>query len=181
MKKRMLAMVMCVCMVGSMVLSGCGSNGNSNGGGNKSGDESTNKNNSSVKGYAFEAKGVKMSVDMDMSEIEDKLGEPVSYYEEPSCAAQGTARLFTYSGFEIDTYPDGDKDLVACIILKDDTVSTAEGIDLSMTKEDVIAKYGDNYEESENRIVYEKDEMKLCFIFDGDNIASIEYNSVVLN
>ena len=133
------------------------------------------------KGYVFETGGVEIAVDMDMSTLEDKLGEPVSYFEEPSCAAQGIAKLYTYASYEVDTYPDGDKDLVASIILKDDNVATAEGIDLSMTKADVVEKYGEDYEESESCIVYAKDGMKLKFILDGENLAAIEYNSSVLD
>ena len=122
-----------------------------------------------------------MKVDQDMAEIADQLGEPDSYYEEPSCAAQGIAKIYTYPGFEIETYPDGEKDLIACVVLKDDSVATPEGIDLSMTKEDILKAYGSDYEESGNGMVYEKDGTKLCFIMEGDDIASIEYNSPVLN
>ena len=70
---------------------------------------------------------------------------------------------------------------MACVILKDDTVATAEGVDLSMTKDKVIEVYGNDYQETEGRIAFEKDGMKLCFILDGDNIAAIEYNSSVLD
>lgn len=135
----------------------------------------------SVKGYVFEVNGIQIGVDMDASTVVSKLGDPVSYFEEPSCAAQGIAKLYTYASYEIDTYPDGDKDLIATIILKDDNVKTAEGIDISKTKADVIAVYGDKYEETAGQIAYVKDGMKLCFILDGDNIASIEYNSSVVN
>ncbi len=132
-------------------------------------------------GYVFESNGVKLTVDMNMEGILDRLGEPNSSYEQPSCAAQGIAKIYTYSGFEIETYPDGDADLIACIVLKDDSVATSEGIDLSMTKEDIIAAYGLDYEESETSMVYEKDGTKLCFILDGEDISSIEYDSPVLN
>lgn len=101
--------------------------------------------------------------------------------EEPSCAAQGIAKLYTYSSYEIDTYPDGDRDLIASIILKDDNVATSEGVDLSMTRADVVEAYGEDYEEAEGCITYTKDGMKLKFILDGENLASIEYNSSVLD
>lgn len=132
-------------------------------------------------GYVFESNGTEIVVDMDMSAVADKLGEPVNYYEEPSCAAQGIAKIYTYSGFEIETYPDGDSDLIACVVLKDDSVATPEGVDLSMTKEEIIVAYGSDYEESETSMVYEKNGTKLCFILDGEDIASIEYDSPVLN
>lgn len=140
-----------------------------------------NEQEQTIAGYVFESNGLTFTVDMDMAGILEQLGEPNSSYEQPSCAAQGIAKIYTYSGFEIETYPDGDTDLIACIVLKDDSVATSEGIDLSMTKEDIIAAYGSDYEESETSMVYEKDGTKLCFIFDGDDISSIEYDSPVLN
>lgn len=188
--KRFIAVMMSICMMSAVALTGCGdssaANGNDENTGNGStGSTDTDKNGTneagSTKGYVFESNGVKISVDADMAPIAEALGEPEGYFEEPSCAAQGTARLYTYSGFEIDTYPDGDKDLIACIILKDDTVATPEGVDLSMTKEKVIEVYGEDYEETEGKIAYEKDGMKLCFILEGDYIVSIEYDSAVLN
>lgn len=144
--------------------------------------ERTNEDDAAVNaGYVFERDGVQITVDMDMSEILDQLEEPNSSYEQPSCAAQGIARIYAWPGFEIETYPDGDVDRIACIVLKDDTVATAEGVDLSMTKADIIAVYGSDYEESETGMVYGKDGAKLCFILDGDDISSIEYDSPVLN
>lgn len=133
------------------------------------------------KGYVFVCNGVEIVVDTDMNDVVEQLGEPNSYFEEPSCAAQGIAKIYTYSSFQIETYPDGDRDLIACIILKDDNVATPEGIDLSMTKDDILAAYGSDYEATETSMVYEKNGTKLCFILDGDSIASIEYDSPILN
>ncbi len=178
--KRRLAMILCICMIGALMLAGCGDSGSGKSP-NQTNNGGAGSENKGGKGYSFKAKGTEIFVDMDMSSIEEKLGEPVSYFEEPSCAAQGTARLFTYSGFEIDTYPDGEKDLVGYIILKDDTVATPEGVDLSKTKADVIKAYGENYKENGKALVYEKDGMKLSFIMDGDNISSIQYSSSVMD
>lgn len=132
-------------------------------------------------GYVFESNGVTIGVDMDMAPIAEALGEPKSIFEQPSCAGQGTAYLYTYSGFEINTYPDGDVNYVAYILLKDDTVATPEGVDLSMTKSDIIAAYGDDYEEEDNKLTYKSGDMSLNFLLDGDSIVSIEYDSGVLN
>lgn len=180
MKKKLFVVMLSVCMAGAIALAGCGSQPVEKDGNAADEGGTENQSSSGGKGYVFKANGVEIAMDMDMSTIEDKLGEPASYFEEPSCAAQGTARLFTYSGFEVDTYPDGDKDLVACVILKDDTVATPEGVDLSKTKADVIAAYGEDYTENGTALEYEKDGMTLSFILDGDNIAAIEYNSSVM-
>lgn len=188
----LLACILSVCMI-----VGCGSNGandsadnagansgniEENAGSNDAGSQKS-KGPQKKRGdvYSFAYNDAEIIVDMDISEIVDKLGEPNEYFEEPSCAAQGIAKIYTYSGVRIETYPDGDKDLIASVILKDDTVATPEGVDLSMGKEDIIAAYGSDYEESENSMTYEKNGTKLRFILDGDNIASIEYNSPVLN
>lgn len=141
------------------------------------GDDST----SALKGYVFETDGQKIAVDMDMSAVEKQLGEPVKYFEEPSCAAEGIAKIYTYAGFEIDTYPDQGKDLIQSIFLMDDTVATAEGVDLSMTKDDVIAIYGNGYTEEGNCITYEKDGMKLSFFWSEEGLDQISYNSSILD
>lgn len=163
--------ILSILLLGIFLLNGCGSN-----------DEQKNAGReTSSKGYVFETNDMTIAVDMDMSTIAEKLGDTENYFEEPSCAAQGTAQIYTYSSFEITTYPDGDKDLIASIVLKDDNVSTVEGVDLSMTKEDIISAYGSDYKEKGKSLEYEKDGMTLCLIMDGSNISSIEYDSSALN
>lgn len=132
------------------------------------------------KGYLFEVKGISLGVDMDMDGLKAGLGESKSVFEAPSCAAQGTAYVYDYGSFEIETYPSGEKNLIGYIILKDDTVATAEGVDLSKTRADIIKAYGDKYEESDNSLTYTRDGMKLKFIFSGEDIVSIEYASSVM-
>lgn len=129
-------------------------------------------------GYQFEVNGVKVAVDMDMDTV--NLGDAKSVFEAPSCAGQGTAYVYDFGSYEIETYPSDDKNLIGFIILKDDTVATAEGIDLSKTKDDIISAYGDGYTETDNGLSYASDDMKLNFIFDGEDIVSIEYVSSVV-
>ena len=141
----------------------------------------TDSQTSSASGYVFTYNGTTIAADADMAPIAEALGEPANYYEEPSCAAQGISKIYNYSDFEVYTYPDGDNDLVQTVILKTDNVATPEEIDLSKEKSDIIAAYGEDYEEANGQMVYKKDGMKLCFIMDGDSILSIEYNSGVLD
>lgn len=197
---RILAVLLGVCMLGSTLSAGCGADQGpadtetaAQGDGETTDDDAPDKNaagenngggdedRETGSGYVFESNGVEIAVDMEMSPIADALGEPDSYYEQPSCAAEGIAKIYTYPGFQIQTYPDGERDLIACIILKDDSVSTPEGIDLSMTKDDIISVYGTEYEETDTAMIYEQGGGKLCFIMDGYDIASIEYDSPVLN
>lgn len=131
--------------------------------------------------YYFVANGVTIQVDADMDELLAELGESKSVFEAPSCAGEGVSYLYNYTSFEIETYPaEGGKNLIGYIIFKDDMVATTEGVDLSMSKEDVLRVYGEDYVEDGNKLTYEKGGTKLNFIFEGDDIASIEYVSAVI-
>lgn len=175
MRKKVLALALGVIMAAA-ALTGCGSDDavNASGEGNKKTESNDKKEGA---GYSFTYNGTKIGVDMDFAPILEKLGEPLSYFEAESCAAQGIGKTYTYADFVIDTYPDGDKDLVLCITLKTDNVATAEGIDLSMTKEKVEEKYGKPDESTDIAMGYKKDGMRINFIFEGDTMVSIQYDS----
>ena len=132
-----------------------------------------------VKGYVFVTGGVTVEMDGDMAPVLAALGEPASYFEAASCAFGGLDKIYTYNGFEIDTYPAQDTDLVSAVILKDDSVTTAEGICIGDSLEKLLAAYGEGNREN-GMLVYEKDGMKLCFILQDDSVISIEYRSTAL-
>lgn len=131
------------------------------------------------RGYVFPVNNVTVEVDADVAPVIEALGEPASYFEAASCAFEGLDKIYTYSGFEIDTYPAQDQDLVSAVILKDDSVTTAEGICIGDSLEKLQEVYGEAAEEN-GMLVYEKDGMKLCFILQDDSIVSIEYRSAAL-
>ncbi|MFI3213044.1 MAG: hypothetical protein R3Y24_06850 [Eubacteriales bacterium] len=131
--------------------------------------------------YCFVSNDVIIQVDADMDLLKVDLEESKSVFEAPSCAGEGVSYLYDFSSFEIETYPAEDgKNRIGYIYLKDDMVSTLEGIDLSMKKDDVILTYGTEYEEFDNQFVYEKEGTKLCFIFEEEQIISIEYRSALI-
>lgn len=171
-KKKFLAIMILSILALSTVLSGCSSEEDS-----KDNDKKQESNDKKDKGYLFSYNGTKISVDSDMKPVFEALGEPQSYFESPSCAAEGIGKIYTYADFQIETYPDGEKDLILCITLKTDNVSTAEKIDLSMDKEKIIEVYGSDYDETDIAMIYKKDGMKLSFIFEGDSLTSIQYDS----
>ena len=131
----------------------------------------------SAAGYVFSYNGTAIPVDADVAPILEALGEPKDEFTSPSCAGQGDGHLYTYNDFEIQTYPDGDKDLVLYVQLRTDNVATAEGIDLSSSRDDIIAAYGEPASEETGSLKYEKDGVGLVFIFDGESLISIEYDS----
>lgn len=133
------------------------------------------------KGYVFSHQGTTVAVDQNMAEVLKGLGEASSYFEAPSCAFEGMDKVYTYNGFVIDTYPQGDQDFVSAISLTDDVVTTAEGVYNGCSLADVTAAYGTNYTEEGGMVVYRKDGMKLCFIVQDDTVTSIQYLSTVLD
>jgi len=88
-------------------------------------------------------------------------------------------KIYTYGSFRIDTYPSGDKDLVASIYFLDDIVETKEGLCIYMTKEEMIETYGEATIVQGTEYIYEKGNGALHIILDGDEIISIEYRTKV--
>ena len=76
---------------------------------------------------------------------------------------------------------EGDKDMISTIILKDDLISTPEGLALGMTQADMETVYGTEYEMKGNMFVYTKDGMHLSVLVENGLITSIEYDSAVLD
>ncbi len=140
-------------------------------------DEAVN----SYKGYAFIYDGVVVEMDADAAPIVEQLGEPDAYFEAPSCAFEGIDKIYTYGSFELDTYPTKDKDYVSTIILKDDIITTTEGIGIGESVDKMEEVYGSGWVDEDGMAVYEKDGMKLCFIMEDDSIISVEYRSAVLD
>lgn len=132
-----------------------------------------------AKGYVFYYKDVMISVDADMAPLLEKLGEPASYYEAPSCAFDGLDKVYTYNSFEVETYPKKEQDLVSMIVLKDDAVMTAEKIFIGSSLEDVKKAYGEASQEG-GALVYEKDGMKLTIMLENGAVTSIQYASKAL-
>ncbi|MBD5551421.1 MAG: hypothetical protein HDQ96_09615 [Lachnospiraceae bacterium] len=133
------------------------------------------------KGYVFRYNDIVMEMDADAAPVLEQLGEANSYFEAPSCAFEGIDKMYTYGSFELDTYPTGDKDFISAVIFKDDSITTPEGVGIGDSREKLTEAYGGEGAEELGMTVYRKDDMKLCFIFQDDSIASIEYRSTVLD
>ena len=177
MKNKILGMILVATLAISMVACGSQSSDTKVIEGSSANTENTEAQ--AETGYVFSYNGIDIPVDADVAPIIEELGEANSYFESPSCAADGIGKLYTYSDFEIQTYPEGDQDLVLYVLLRTDNVATAEGIDLSSSREDIVAAYGEPTSEATGSMTYEKDGVSLVFIFDGDSLISIEYDSAM--
>lgn len=185
MKKKLMSLML-VIMVCIVSLAACGGGDDKGNGGNDSQGGGSAANNSSdnasASGYSFEYKGTSISVNTDIDPIVEKIGEPSSKFEAPSCAGQGTDFIYTYSGFEIDTSPfENITNAIAAIIIVSDEVETPEGITIGSTKEDVEAAYGTDYTESNGMMTYQKGDMKLNILIKNNAVDSIQYVSNTLS
>lgn len=145
----------------------------------KQADESQSQQEKAPSGYAFEYNGVAIYMNTDAEPVVNALGEPLNYFEAESCAFKGLDKTYTYSGFEITTYPLDGKDYISSVYFMDDSVSTPEGIYLGSTVDEMIAAYGDNYTESSGSYTYVKDDSKIQFIASEGEIISITYLAIV--
>ena len=186
MKKRFLALAAAVVASATLITACGGASSGSGGSSNASSAQTSQSTGGDVKtggdGYVFKVNGTSLSPDADMDALKGNLGKEKSVFEAPSCAGQGTAYTYDYGSYTVETYPAEDKKTrIGYITLKDDTVATAEGIDLSATKDQVKAKYGEpDSSSSDTILIYKKGSMKLEFIFEGNSMKSIQYVSSVL-
>lgn len=143
-------------------------------------EETVQEEAADVNGYVFVSEGVSIEVDGEAQAYIDGMTEPVSVYESPSCAFGDLDKIHTYNGFEMDTYSLEGVDYVSAIIFLDDSVTTAEGVGIGDSVEDVKAAYGEPTAEESTILTYEKDEMKLCFLIKDDSVVSVEYRTMIL-
>jgi len=154
------------------------SSGENTGGSETAGDEQNENIPDEKKGYYFEYKGIKIGVNDEAAPIIEALGEPMHYFEAPSCAFEGMDKIYSYSGFEFTTYTKNNKDYIASLVFLDDTVTTREGITLNATLEDLVAAYGSNYEQNFNEYSYSDGNCILSFILENGEVVSVEYSMI---
>ncbi len=129
-------------------------------------------------GFLFQSNGITMGMNEDVAPILSGLGNYNNYAESPSCAFKGLDKIYSYSGFDLYTYPKGSVDYVNSIYFIDDSVSTPEEIRLGSTVEEMLAAYGDDYTEEYGVYTYTKEKSTLSFIVTDGVIESIEYIAI---
>lgn len=147
-----------------LLLTGCVSAGSSQN--TRETDSSSDIKNSSECFYVIN--GITITPGEDFSEALEKLGEPLEYKEAASCYFDGMDKIYSYDGYEITTYPDGDKDCVQDICISSDAYTTTEGITIGSSLADVTKAYGEDYELTGKmyRYFYTDDSYMYFFIMD---------------
>ena len=155
------------------LLVGC-SKGSNNGKTNENNTQSTQV----TTGYQFDNQGITISMNDKAAPIVTALGEPMDYFEAPSCAFQGLDKIYYYNGFDLSTYPGADGDYISAIEFTDDSVSTKEGIFIGKTKDEVIKTYGKDFTEESGSLAYIKGKTKLTFLIENNAVTSINYEFI---
>jgi hypothetical protein len=126
-------------------------------------------------GYYFVYSGGYIALSDDIGRVISEIGEPYNIFESPSCAFLGVDKKLYYEGFIIDTYPFEGNDFVLSIMLTDSSVMTPEGIRLGASFDNMVAAYGNDYENMLDLFSYTKNGSKLSFLFENDEIVDITY------
>ncbi len=182
MKKKFMAVLLAATMISVTACGGSSDGANTKEAGS-AGSESTASTESKkgAGGYVFKTNGVSVEIDAPMADIQDALGEPLESFESESCAFGDLDKVFTYSGFRIDTYQLDGVDYVLDVVFSDDTVSTTEGVCIGESTAEMKEAYGEPTLEDASQAIYEKGDMKLVFLLDGETIKTIEYLSKKLD
>lgn len=179
MKQRMISILMSCAVLASLTACGGNSAGNttttSDPGGAPAAPAGSSAPAKGADTFSFAANGAEITVNQDMAEVLAALGECQSYFEAESCAFEGLDKTYTYAGFVITTYPDGDKDFINSIRLTDDSAATQEGVYIGCTADQVRAAYGEEEDGPVGALSYTNGDTKLNFILEGDAVISIEY------
>ncbi len=129
-------------------------------------------------GYYFDYNGTPVYLGDLMENVLAILGPELNFYEAPSCAYDGMAKMYVYGGFELATYiiNEGDADRLYSLTFLDDSVATAEGAYIGQSYDDMVALYSDGYEEIPGgAYLYNKDGTVLSFTVPDGEITVIQY------
>ena len=141
----------------ALLLCGCGSTASEN--------ETTSQTPDNANSFSYTINGVEIVPGEDFAGALSELGEPVDFNEAASCYFDGMDKQYFYEGFEIKTYPVGDKDYVQDICVSADTYSTPEGITIGSSLDEVVAAYGEDYEKMGKMYNYYVTEDKYMYFF----------------
>ena len=131
--------------------------------------------NDAKKAYTFKKGNVEIAIGDEVAPVLEALGKWNDYVESPSCGFTGVSKLYSYTSLDIETYPLDGKDYVYMIQIKDDSVSTQEGIRIGDKKDAVTAAYGTPAQESDSMLIYRADGMYLRILLKNNSVSKIQY------
>jgi len=129
--------------------------------------------------FDFYFRGTLISLNQNMAEVLEALGEPSGMRQTPSCAFDGYDRIFGYGAINIHTYPAGDKDFVQIVSIRDDSITTRNGIRLGDRWDMVREAYGNDYAQDFNIFTFMRGNTTLSFFVADDIVLEITYGLII--
>ena len=196
MLKKIGLLLICVCLI--FMFTACSKDAVDTGAGVNSGTASTLESNAEVtssdtsstessasseeskpsgnKSGAFTVSGQTLEIGMNLTEnVVTKLGDAIDIQSAPSCHFDGEDTIYVYDNYSLYTYADGDKDVLYLIEISAEGVTTADGIGIGSTYDDVKKAYGEPDDESATSLCYETSTALLRITHDGTVVELIEY------
>ena len=127
--------------------------------------------------YTLYVGEVEISPGKDAVGVLDALGVPISHSEEKEgCGSDEYVGVYKYQGIGIKTKHVSGREIIDTVTITDDTVRTSKGITVGSSRNDVIAAYGENFEEHPSGIVYRKGQVSLNFSIRDDRVVLLYYD-----
>lgn len=123
----------------------------------------------------FVYNGASVELGENINSVISKIGKASGVTSAPSCHGVGEDKTYTYSGFEIYTYPQNGGDYV-CEILVTGSVATSKGVKVGDSESQVISAYGSSYSKSGYFYVYDAGNSKsIQFYIMNGTVQQIDY------
>lgn len=104
------------------------------------------------------------------------LPAPISVYQVPSCAIEGTDNVYSFDTVEITAFHDGTQEIIYAIAIFDPNICTDEGLYLGDDAARVVELYGENYTENGTAMVYTSGNTMLTIILQNGFVADMEFS-----
>ncbi|MBO4928543.1 MAG: hypothetical protein J5379_09890 [Clostridiales bacterium] len=127
--------------------------------------------------FVFKAQDTDILLGGDPTAVLEKLGEPKSKLDVPSCAHDGTDHVYTYSDFSLTVYTEtgSETGFISDVLLTSDLVATPEGLEIGMSADKTREIYGDADKETDTLWIYKRGTSQLMVTFNAGKVISIEY------
>ena len=125
--------------------------------------------------WVFKKGDVTIAMDAPSDDIIKALGSYQNTFEAPSCTFDGMDVVYSYPGYDVYAYTAGTEKKISGVVLRDDTVTTPEGIFIGSDQASVEKAYG-KVEDGANNLTLKKGNCQLLIIFMDGVVSSIQYS-----
>ncbi|MEX1308384.1 MAG: hypothetical protein AB1Z19_07645 [Eubacteriales bacterium] len=134
----------------------------------------------------FQYDGGSFALNSDASKLVDALGDDYTFSEAVSCAYTGMDKVYQYDGIMVFTYPLDDIDHIDEIYITSDAYSTAKGITVGSTLQDIQKAYGEDAVDADGDGLLvltpdgprvDTDTRCLYFVMDGETVLEFSFYS----